>query len=118
MPKLSSSTLAIGARQLVVHDAFEISWALATRSASLTPRTTVASRGSFDGTGRMTRCARAGDLTHHRCVLEQVGGHLIGGEVVDGHDLDSRLGPLIDHSEYRTSDPAEPADGDPPAGTS
>ena len=29
MPKLSSSTLAIGATQLVVHDAFEMMWCLA-----------------------------------------------------------------------------------------
>ena len=44
MPKLSLSTLAIGARQLVVHDAFEID-RLRRRSSrsSLTPSTTVMS---------------------------------------------------------------------------
>ena len=49
MPNVSCSTLAIGARQLVVHDAFEMMWCLpASYLSSLTPSTTVMS-GFFAG---------------------------------------------------------------------
>jgi hypothetical protein len=38
IPKRSLRTLAIGARQLVVHDAFEITWwAAGSNTSSLTP---------------------------------------------------------------------------------
>ena len=44
MPKLSFNTLATGARQLVVHDAFEMMWWLAwSYLPSLTPRQMVMS---------------------------------------------------------------------------
>src|SRR5690625_2692800 len=43
IPNLSFSTLATGARQLVVHEALEIIWSLAFKVSWLTPYTTVAS---------------------------------------------------------------------------
>jgi hypothetical protein len=54
MPKESCRTLTIGARQLVVHDAFEMTWwAVASKSTSLTPITNVAS-ASLQGADTMT----------------------------------------------------------------
>jgi hypothetical protein len=55
----------------------------------------------------------AGELAHDGVVLEQIGGHLVVGEVVDRNDLDARIGPLADHPEDRPADPPEPVDGYP-----
>ena len=52
--KLSLSTFAMGARQLVVHDALEIRLSFSVRESSFTPRTTVASISSLGGTVRTT----------------------------------------------------------------
>ena len=41
MPKVSSKTLAIGAKQLVVHEAFEIIVISSVKVSSFTPKTTV-----------------------------------------------------------------------------
>ena len=86
IPKASSSTLAIGARQLVVHDALDTSWASGVRSASLTPSTTVASIGSLDGTVRTTRLAPAA-----RCLLSASRGAEDAGRLDD--DFDAEIGP-------------------------
>ncbi len=51
--------MAIGARQLVVHEALEMIRSDAFRVWSLTPRTIVASSLSFAGALRMTRSAPA-----------------------------------------------------------
>src|SRR5688572_33320717 len=59
MPNLSSRTLAVVARQFVVHEAFEMMRCLAGSYAfSLTPSTTVTS-GSFAGAVMMTFLAQA-----------------------------------------------------------
>ena len=59
MPNVSWSTLATGARQLVVHEAFEMMWCFAgSYLSSLTPRTTVMS-GLFAGAVMMTFFAPA-----------------------------------------------------------
>ena len=52
-----------------------------------------------------------GELAHDRVVLEQVGDHLVVGQIVDGDDLDARLGALVDDPEDRPADPAEAVDG-------
>ncbi len=57
IPKASSRIFAIGARQLVVQEAFETMRCSGRRSASLTPITIIASISSLDGTVRMTRRA-------------------------------------------------------------
>ena len=47
MPNFSCSTFATGARQLVVHEAFEMIWCFAgSYCSSLTPSTTVTSASS------------------------------------------------------------------------
>src|SRR5258706_815352 len=59
MPKVWCSTFASGARQLVVHDAFEMIWCFdGSYWSSLTPRTTVTS-GFFAGAVMTTRLAPA-----------------------------------------------------------
>ncbi len=59
MPNASSSTLTVVARQLVVHEAFEmIRWREGSYAASLTPRTSVTS-GSFAGAVMITFLAPA-----------------------------------------------------------
>ena len=45
MPKLSLITFAIGARQLVVHEAFENTKSSSVITSSLTPKTTVLASG-------------------------------------------------------------------------
>src|ERR1700689_578610 len=74
MPKLSSSTLAIGATQLVVHEALEmIAWAAGSYASSLTPITIVMS-SSLAGAEMMTffapasMCARAAGPVVNRPV--------------------------------------------------
>ena len=59
MPKLSSRTLATGARQLVVHEALETMLCAGVRIESLTPSTMIASTSSLGGTVRMTFFAPA-----------------------------------------------------------
>ena len=55
MPKASSSTLTMGTKQLVVHEALETTTSRAgSNSSSLTPMTKVAS-ASADGAEMMTR---------------------------------------------------------------
>ena len=86
MPKLSCSTLASGARQLVVQEAFEMTWwASASYSSSLTPMQTVMS-GSFAGALMMTLRAPAS-----RCS----GGPLALGEEPRrlDHDVDAEVAP-------------------------
>ncbi len=59
MPKASSRTLAIGATQFVVHEAFEITWWVAgSYLSSFTPSTTVRS-SPLAGAEMITFCAPA-----------------------------------------------------------
>ena len=59
MPIFSCSTLASGARQLVVHEAFEITVSEALSTPSLTPMTTVLSTSLSPGAEMMTFLAPA-----------------------------------------------------------
>ena len=59
IPKLSSSTLAIGAKQFVVHDALETILSSGFKSLSFTPKTIVASISSLGGTVSNTFLAPA-----------------------------------------------------------
>src|SRR6266849_6505680 len=110
IPKLSSSTLAIGATQFVVQEALDRMWCAAgSYASSLTPITIVMS-SSLAGAEMMTffapasRCALAvgpdgvaghghvgGQGAEHGVVLEQVrhGGDVT--EVVRRHDLDATV---------------------------
>ncbi len=59
MPKASSSTLTIGTKQFVVHEAFETTtWVAGSKVSSFTPTTKVASAPS-DGAEMTTRFAPA-----------------------------------------------------------
>ena len=86
MPNDSCSTLANGARQLVVHDAFEMMWCFAgSYFSSLTPRTTVTS-GLLAGAVMMTFLAPA---------VEVLGGAVAVGEEAGRleHDVDAEVLP-------------------------
>ena len=64
IPKLSSRTFAIGAKQFVVHEALDTILSSGFKSSSFTPRTIVASISSFGGTVSNTFLAPA-----FRCLL-------------------------------------------------
>ncbi len=97
IPKVSSSTLAIGARQLVVQEALEMILCSGFRSSSLTPRTMVASISSLAGTVRRTCLAPAS-----RCLLQRFAGPEDAGgldDEVDAQLLPGQTGrvPLLEH---------------------
>lgn len=52
---------------------------------------------------------------HHGVVAQKVGEHVVIGQVVDGRDLDVRVGPLEDDAKNRPSDAPESVDGHPGA---
>ena len=86
MPNVSFSTLAIGARQFVVHDAFEITvCAAASKTSSFTPMQIIASASPL-GAEMTTRFAPP---------LEVAGRLLAGGEEAGrlDHDVDAVVAP-------------------------
>ncbi len=86
IPNSSSRTIASGARQFVVHEAFEtIRWR-GVRLASLTPMTIIPSISSFGGTVRMTRFAPAVRCFSSFSRVENDARRL-------HHDLDPQLSP-------------------------
>ena len=86
MPKRSCRTLATGARQFVVHEAFEMMWCVfGSYLSSLTPRTTVKS-GFLAGAVMITFFAPGGQVLRGAVAIGEEPGRL-------EHDVDAEVLP-------------------------
>src|SRR4026207_1962193 len=100
MPNDSCRTLAMGARQLVVHDAFEMMWCFAgSYLSSFTPRT-MGTSGALAGGGRMGvvaagRLGGCGVDGLLRAVGDVLGGGVPAREESGAleHDIDAQVLP-------------------------
>jgi hypothetical protein len=115
MPNASSRTFATGARQFVVHEAFETMRCSGFNVSWLTPITIIASISSFAGTVSSTLRAPASmcfwqPSPVNRVVLQEVRERRRIGDVVDRHDL--HVVALVDDPEHVAADAAEAVDGD------